>query len=298
MIYVDRFAVKTPASLVESNQAGDRERTRAATHFHSVPPATRSFRFSAYKCDDVKEALNSLFHFKCAYCEFIYGPGAPVDIEHFRPKGKVAEDSSHPGYWWLASTWENLLPCCIDCNRKRKQDHHMDPGDPTRVTNFQSGKKAAFPLSLGGQRATGPGDDLSLEDHLLINPTEQDPRQHLDWPNDLGIVVTVKHGTLEEVKGKKSIEVYGLNRLQLVKGRRSELQLLEFQVQLIQDLIENFDPANGPSIIGIVEGRIETMKGLCSHESSFSQCKKQFLGRKLLALSSKVDLLRSHTPKL
>lgn len=297
MIFVDRSAVKSPASLVDPDQAGDRERTRANTHFLSVAPATGTFTFRAYKGDDVKEALNSLFHFKCAYCEFTYGPGAPVDIEHFRPKSEVAEDETHPGYWWLASIWENLLPCCIDCNRKRNQEHHMDPGDPTRVTKFQSGKEAAFPLSLGGQRAKGHGDDLSLEDPLLINPTERDPRQHLDWPNDLGIVVTVQHSNGEDLKGKKSIEVYGLNRLQLVKARKSDLQRIEFQVQLIQDLIEDSDPAKGPRVLAKVEDRIETMKGLCSPEFSFSECKKQFLGRKLLELSTKVDRLRSPTQK-
>lgn len=295
MIFVDRSAVRCPASLVDPDQAGDKELTKANIHFLSVPPATGTFKFRAYKGDDVKEALNSLFHYKCAYCEFKFGPGAPVDVEHFRPKREVAEDEAHPGYWWLASTWENLLPCCIDCNRKRNQKHHMDPGNPTRVTKFQSGKEATFPLSLGGHRANGPEKDLSLEDPILINPTEQDPRQHLAWPNDLGIVVAVQHSIGEDLKGKKSIEVYGLNRLQLVKERKSELQRLEFQVQVIQDLIEYSDPAKGPQVLAMVENHIETTKRQCSPGFSFSECKKQFLGRRLLELSTKVDRLRSPT---
>ncbi|MEF9674035.1 hypothetical protein QNM99_25505 [Pseudomonas sp. PCH446] len=44
-----------------------------------------------------------------------------MDVEHYRPKGAVSEDASHPGYWWVAMDWDNLLPSCIDCNRKRKQ---------------------------------------------------------------------------------------------------------------------------------------------------------------------------------
>jgi hypothetical protein len=84
-------------------------------------------------------------------------------------------------------------------------------------------------------------------------------------------------------------------RLQLVSASKSDLQRLEFQLQLIQDLFEDSDPAKGPRVLAKVEDRIETMKGLCSHEFSFSECKQQFLGRKLLALSTKVDGLGAFT---
>ena len=47
----------------------------------------------------MKRRLDLLFHGKCAYCETFYSASAPVDVEHYRPKGAVSEDPSHPGYY-------------------------------------------------------------------------------------------------------------------------------------------------------------------------------------------------------
>ena len=54
-----------------------------------------------YKENAVRAALEKLFHNKCAYCESHGMAGYPWDVEHYRPKGKVAyEDDAHPGYYW------------------------------------------------------------------------------------------------------------------------------------------------------------------------------------------------------
>ena len=111
--------------------------------------------FSYYKNDAVKARLVDLFHGKCAYCESFYSSTQPMDVEHFRPKGAVAEDDEHPGYYWLAATWENLLPSCIDCNRQRNQF------DVVEGETISLGKKDRFPI--GGTRARTPNDDLDDE---------------------------------------------------------------------------------------------------------------------------------------
>lgn len=120
---VHRTSVAAPASL-QPGGAGASELIRARTHIARPIPAgatKKSFEYAAYKKDDVRTALDQLFHGKCAYCETSYAASAPVDIEHYRPKGGVSEAPVHGGYWWIAMQWENLLPSCIDCNRKRGQ---------------------------------------------------------------------------------------------------------------------------------------------------------------------------------
>ena len=63
---------------------------------------------SRYKYQDVKDALRSLYHGKCAYCE-TYDPSPHV--EHYRPK--------RGGYYWLAYSWDNLIASCSQCNTKK-----------------------------------------------------------------------------------------------------------------------------------------------------------------------------------
>jgi len=83
---------------------------------------------SAYndgKSDDIgslKWTLKQIYHEKCAFCES-YIKNNFGDIEHFRPKNssdKKTEkcDKSH-SYYWLAFSWDNLLPCCSRCNGKK-----------------------------------------------------------------------------------------------------------------------------------------------------------------------------------
>jgi hypothetical protein len=80
-----------------------------------------------------KPFLLALTSGKCAYCESVILNTHPGEVEHFRPKGRVrgrdgkvekvtigGAETEHPGYWWLAYAWSNLLPCCIDCNRRRQ----------------------------------------------------------------------------------------------------------------------------------------------------------------------------------
>ena len=163
--------------------------------------------------------LERLFHKKCAYCESRYGQLHPVEVEHFRPKGRVMGDDGnpievdhpvkghihHPGYYWLAYDWVNLFPSCIDCNRMRR--HGAD--------REKAGKADRFPVD--GFRAIGPGDE-KRERALLLNPSDPDPdldpALHLEFEAD---------GT---IRGKTDIGLctireLGLNlRESLVQQRR------------------------------------------------------------------------------
>lgn len=101
------------------------ELDRARAHYTPFDAKKGAFAFAAYKAPEVKARLEALFHGKCAYFETVYAASAPVDVEHYRPKGAVEGEPAHPVYWWLGMVWP--LPSCIDCNRRRKQPPRFPP---------------------------------------------------------------------------------------------------------------------------------------------------------------------------
>jgi len=153
------------------------------------------FKSGIYGHPTVKEALIEAQHGKCCYCEWNVTPGAYGDVEHFRPKGKVAEDDAHPGYYWLAYEWSNLLFACQKCNQRFK--------------------RTFFPLRDPSKRARShhDHDELSQEEPLLIHPVEEDPQQYVGFYKQEAISIDGK------LRGKTTIEVFGLNRIELLEAR-------------------------------------------------------------------------------
>ena len=281
MIAVDRSAATVPAILTKVYSSdGKTELERAVAHF-ITEGKTGKFDFDRYSASEVKQALDTIFHGKCAYCESFYAKTQPVDVEHYRPKGSVDDAPDHRGYWWLAMDWDNLVPSCIDCNRRRGQrtpkpeeDGTMvalhERGDFARGKTFNSGKQAAFPLVAGSPRAVWDQNreetDLDQEQRLLLDPTRDDPDQHLVFHVDrsapeklvsfvypkpidsaqapglpiLGKPAEVEQGAVQSgvsAAGAVSIQVYGLNRLSLVQARTKVLRDLEFLLELSTSLI-------------------------------------------------------------
>lgn len=232
----DRSTVPRPTCLDAKDAHGKTELERSRNHQNSPNPKKKAFKHSAYRNEDVRRALAGIFHGKCAYCETYYGASSPVDIEHFRPKGAVSEDPSHPGYWWLAMKWENLLPSCIECNRRRWQ--HI-VGEKGQLSLVQSGKKDSFPLEEGSRHVRKELESLTTESPLLLDPTVDDPREHIgfhmDSINPIGLAVA-HAGRAPSKRGLASIRVYGLNRLGLVQERTRILRQLEFMGDLVIDL--------------------------------------------------------------
>jgi uncharacterized protein (TIGR02646 family) len=194
------------------------ETRRAIAHFRGRRTGRRRFSFCAYKNAKVKAKLHEIFKGKCAYCEVDYAAGQPGDVEHFRPKGRVSEGKKliRPGYYWLGAEWSNLLPSCADCNRPRA---HVFPGGRRE----SRGKGDQFPLANPARRARRPGQER-YERVLLLDPSRSTPERHLEFTRDrlrLGVVRPALLGNgRESEKGKHSIQVYGLDRVGLVKARR------------------------------------------------------------------------------
>ena len=155
------------------------------------------------------------FFGKCAYCETLVIDFQYGDIEHYRPKGAVSDHNgdvvrinnadgtrgNHPGYYWLAYDWRNLLLSCIKCNR------------PTRsgVTGGRIGKGTRFPVR--SFQASQMGEE-EREEPLLLNPVWDEPANHLDVL-DNGIM----KGKTD--RGWMCIDIFGLNaRENLVTERK------------------------------------------------------------------------------
>lgn len=156
------------------------------------------------------------FFNKCAYCETDLSAGIGVgDVEHFRPKGGVADGSGRrlefvpsgghvarplASYYWLAYDWRNLLPSCLLCNRPQRKNQYGLPG----------GKGMRFPVA-GGFHATSPSD--KIDQPLLLNPREDDPNEHLTFDDENGVLGS------KTLRGQATIEILGLNRDGLIKDR-------------------------------------------------------------------------------
>jgi uncharacterized protein (TIGR02646 family) len=193
--------------------------TRAATQtLQAIADGAGHVVTDLYKENDLRVALEELFHNKCAYCESHGQAGFPWDVEHYRPKGRVAEDDTHDGYYWLAYTWTNLYPSCVFCNQNRRDNPTFD--DP--ALGAAAGKVDQFPLDPAASRARVPADNLDTEGRLLLDPCNDQPEQHIGF-NAVGEA----HERAGSVHGSTSIRVLNLNRKRLRDARLEHLKTIQ-----------------------------------------------------------------------
>jgi len=174
-----------------------------------------------------RDFLMQAFNGKCAFCESRIDATQPGDVEHFRPKGAVHNDDGtmarfatkagaerdHPGYFWLAYEWSNLLIACNTCNRSAKR-------------NF-------FPIDAGCTRALTP-DDIAKEKALFINPLQEDPSLQLKF-EDTGMVIPLGP------KGERCVEMLKLNRDALVEERKETYDNVKMKFEKYMGL-KDVDP--------------------------------------------------------
>jgi hypothetical protein len=161
--------------------------------------------------------LHDVFHYKCAYCEGKFGAGFPWQVEHYRPKSEVTEQRrilEHPGYFWLAYEWHNLLLCCGECNTwEEKTPKNRSKSHPAKSNEFR----------IRGPRVQSPDpdparwlDQLRDEKPLLLNPYFlDDPAKHFGFL-ETGYI----YGKTEE--GRETLEVCNLNRIELIERRTKQ----------------------------------------------------------------------------
>jgi hypothetical protein len=200
---------------------------------------TRTFHhdFDAKIWTRLKEwMLENVFHGKCAYCELRIR-GFSGDAEHFRPKGSVTRkgDSgrlerstcvilegtgapqNHPGYFWLAYDWRNLVPACENCNSKGKRDR-FEVGkahavlvklDQAEVDRMPEADKPRQSRKWPGYYYLSPSQLDAREQPLLLNPLNPseslNPRNFLRF-GDFGSVAAIDGSEL----GKTTIDILRL----------------------------------------------------------------------------------------
>ena len=202
MIHVKR----TPAPPFFQSPEWRKEHKRALDFFSKPTPDKRQqhFEFKLYRHPPLRNALEQLFHGKCAFCETNYSAVSPMDVENFRPKGgAIGIDGklSPLHYWWLAYEWFNLYPACAECNRS---------------------KGSRFPVE-GERAAIGATEaELHKEKALLMDPCVDHPEYDFIFSptGDVGS---------NSIRGRKTIDTYNLNRAPLVARRRNHGVFLQDQ---------------------------------------------------------------------
>jgi hypothetical protein len=255
MIFVKRSAAE-PVSLSSAKTV--QQEKSAADYYKTWVPGDAGFgAFDRYRLHDIKVELRTIFRHKCAYCEKKLEKGF-FEVEHYRPKAAALGDP-HPGYWWLALKWGNLLPTCPGCNKGLRQ--HVVTADMTiaEVEALQAaepltlhGKALQFPV--GGPRLVASNDDHDAEDPFIIDPTRTDPRPELRWRTDATYSVlepAMKLGG-PSTRGSETIRCLALNRIDLVQARTTTLTFLRaHRERIMQDLETGAAATSDPAMLAV-----------------------------------------------
>jgi uncharacterized protein (TIGR02646 family) len=183
-----------------------------------------------------REPLEKQFHNKCAYCESSYDATSDTWTEHYRPKKAVAEVPNHPGYYWLAYEWSNLLPSCTKCNRSKRNQFPL-------INNFNQVKKPEIKDNqLVIAKCKADQSPLIDEKPFVLHPKIDNPEEFLDFRIDnefKGIIITGKDTISDNEKysgrGEATIKICNLNRPAL-KRERFEKVIYDYSQKFIQIL--------------------------------------------------------------
>ena len=137
----------------------------------------------------------ALFDGKCVYCEIKLRSLDEAELERYRPHNNAIQDESelfNPAekhYMWLTWEWSNLYLACKEC---------------------VAAKRALFPIREDKKRAvpfTYDAYSLCLEEPYLLNPSLDNPLNHLDF-DDSGHVKPKQ----DSKRGEKTINILELNK--------------------------------------------------------------------------------------
>ena len=202
----------------------------------------RTFKFStAYRSDQIKDALRKSQNNKCCFSEAKF-EGDDAHVEHFRPKGRIDEwpngESLYPGYYWLAYAWSNLFLCksTINCSYKR---------------NF-------FPLEVGSSRNRSHLDN-NIERPLLIDPSLDEPREHIRFREDEPIALTER--------GRVCIELLQLRHPEFEEARRTRLRILKKFKTSVDKALERGFTVEEPEIAAVIEELKESVQPTAAFSS-------------------------------
>lgn len=176
------------------------------------------FKSKVYRDGTLKE-LETIYQNKCGYCETDTTAGAPMQVEHYRPKAKVTEDATHEGYYWVAYEWSNLLLSCAKCNNKKR---NRFPVQGIRVSNPVLGVSGV------------PDDDSRLANSTFFQ-SEQASLLHPEIDSVEDFFIFKPDGKIEALNSNpralETIKMCNLNRPELVVKRLGILNKLFDAIQ-------------------------------------------------------------------
>ena len=208
----------------------------------------------------LKRTLAVVGHMKCWYCESKENRSDNA-VDHFRPKGRIVEDPTHGGYWWLAFAYENYRFSCTFCNSRRRD---VDAGTT-------GGKHDHFPLEPSGVRARSPDDALTLEKPMLLDPCRARDVMIL-WFDDGGN--TTIHPDFEALETcvrrvEVSRDIYHLDHADIVVVRRRVYR----EVQKLADRIDGAFVAMtdaDPEAQELFEGLLQQLRRRLDDEAEYA----------------------------
>lgn len=208
----------------------------------------------------IKNVLSVASFEKCWYCE-TRNIGSDNAVDHFRPKGRVNDDTTHPGYWWLAFDARNYRFTCTFCNSIRRSPE-----------GTAGGKQDHFPLANGSTRATDTSADLHDELPLLLDPCDPvDP--YLLWFDVTGEVMpnsARSYMPFAKERAEASRNIYHLNRMKLVEERKRVVRNINRQCQQADMALSRFQREKRPADRVTFLDRVSDIRKLISPDSEFS----------------------------
>jgi uncharacterized protein (TIGR02646 family) len=170
-------------------------------------PGSKEFKFDDYwNRADVRGALYASQGGVCAYCGCELQRGNRGDVDHFRPKDRIADDRHHTGYWWLTYEFTNYFLSCRTCNSTYKRNK--------------------FPLAEGAERVRFETRELLADEaRVLLDPCvdKLDELVRVDLSRAL-FPVEPKPGLSDSMltRVKATIAFFGINdQPELTKARMS-----------------------------------------------------------------------------
>lgn len=172
--------------------------------------------------DSLKWTLKQIYHEKCAFCESSL-KNEVGDIEHFRPKNASANQAQKCdktySYYWLAFSWDNLLPCCSRCN----------------------GKKSNC-FDIAGERVKYNDEELAdLHDKMAVYNEKEKPKLlHPEYDRFENDIKFSKYGEIESDNERVNytVKICDLNRKNL---KTSRLLLVTDFIDKLHEHLSSFD---------------------------------------------------------
>jgi hypothetical protein len=196
-----------------------------------IERSTHSVNSKCYR-DCTIDELALLYKNKCAICE--RDRGTELQVDHYRPKkprNNITQiQYNHPGYYWLAYNWSNLIPLCSICNIKKSNKFPLSGWtEVNRISDY---------TNVNGLNPFQPYDLDWLqtqEQPLMINPEhDKTPERHFSFHRNGRIV-----GRTDE--GIETINICRLNRKDLIRER---LKIREGFVNAIKSALDDFTNHN------------------------------------------------------